>query len=142
MPSYIWLTASSYFLKYLRNSSYTVLGSPFLIYDFAPDPVWISLYMSKIFNLFYQCKLKLQVAHYLALNRCYGFNLSWVKRKSSKAVWKKFTKDAHKKCFICNVMSWRKINKYSYFYSILIFIWGSTYHSLISYSWKPWKGNQ
>ncbi len=36
VQSHIWLTASSYMVKYLRISSY--IGKPFLIYDFAPDP--------------------------------------------------------------------------------------------------------
>ncbi len=42
----IWLTASSYMVKYLCISSY--IRKPFLIYDFAPDPIWISIYMRKI----------------------------------------------------------------------------------------------
>ncbi len=46
----IWLTASSYMVKYLRISSY--IRKPFLIYDFAPDPIWTSLYMRKIFFSF------------------------------------------------------------------------------------------
>ncbi len=33
-------------VKYLRISSY--IRNLFLIYDFAPDPIWISLYMRKI----------------------------------------------------------------------------------------------
>ena len=36
----------------LRVSSYIM--KPFLIYDFASDPIWISVYM-RIFFLFYQC---------------------------------------------------------------------------------------
>ncbi len=45
--SHIWLTASSYMVKYLRISSH--IRKPFRIYDFAPDPIlWISLYMRKI----------------------------------------------------------------------------------------------
>ncbi len=39
-------------IKYLRISSY--IGKPFLIYDFAPDPIKISLYMRKISLLFHQ----------------------------------------------------------------------------------------
>ncbi len=47
VQSHIWLfTASSYMMKYLRILSYFM--KPFLIYDFAPDPIRISLYMSKI----------------------------------------------------------------------------------------------
>ncbi len=44
--SHIWPTASSYTGKYLRISSY--IRKPFLIYDFATAPLWISLYMRKI----------------------------------------------------------------------------------------------
>ncbi len=37
-----------YTVKYIRK--------PFPIYDFAPDPFWISFYMTKSFhNLYYQC---------------------------------------------------------------------------------------
>jgi hypothetical protein len=39
--------------KNLNISSY--IREPFLIYDFAPDPIWISLYMKKILFSFYQC---------------------------------------------------------------------------------------
>ncbi len=39
--------------KYLRISSY--IRKPFLIYDFATAPLWISLYMRKIWFSFYQC---------------------------------------------------------------------------------------
>jgi hypothetical protein len=46
LQSHIWLTASSNMGKYLRIYSY--IRKPFLIYDFATDPLWISLYMSKI----------------------------------------------------------------------------------------------
>jgi hypothetical protein len=46
LQSHIWLTASSYMVKYFRISSY--MREPFLIYDFATDPIWISLYMRKI----------------------------------------------------------------------------------------------
>jgi hypothetical protein len=41
VKSHIWLTASSDMVKYLRISSY--IRKPFHIYDFAPDPIWISL---------------------------------------------------------------------------------------------------
>ncbi len=47
--SHIWLTASSYMVKYLCDlciSSY--IRKPFLIYNFAPDPIWISIYMREI----------------------------------------------------------------------------------------------
>ncbi len=52
LQSYIWLTAS-YIGKYFRISSY--IRKPFLIYDFATAPLWISLYMRKIWFSFYQC---------------------------------------------------------------------------------------
>jgi hypothetical protein len=45
--SHKWLVmASSCMVKYLRIFSY--IRKPFLIYDFATDPIWISLYMRKI----------------------------------------------------------------------------------------------
>ncbi len=50
LQSHIWLTASSYITKYLRISSY--IRKPFLIYDFATAPIWISLYLRKIFFSF------------------------------------------------------------------------------------------
>ncbi len=50
LQSHIWLTASSYMGKYLRISSY--IREPFLIYDFATPPLWISLYMRKIWFSF------------------------------------------------------------------------------------------
>ncbi len=43
---HIWPTASSYITKYLRFSSY--IRKPYLIYDFAPDPICISLSMRKV----------------------------------------------------------------------------------------------
>ncbi len=52
LQSHIWLTASLYMGKYLRISSN--IRRPYLIYDFATAPLWISLYMRKDF-LFYQC---------------------------------------------------------------------------------------
>ncbi len=65
LQSHIWLTASSYIGKYLRISSY--IRKPFLIYDFATAPLWISLYMRKIlfslyqilFSFFYQCRVRM-----------------------------------------------------------------------------------
>ncbi len=44
MQSHIWLTNSPW--KYLCICSY--IRKPFLIYDFAPEPIWISLYIRKI----------------------------------------------------------------------------------------------
>ncbi len=46
LENHIWLTASSSLVKYLRISSY--IRKPFLMYDFATDPIWISLLMRKI----------------------------------------------------------------------------------------------
>ncbi len=43
MQSHIWLTASSWGKICTCTHSYTVLGSP--SYDFAPDPIWISLFL-------------------------------------------------------------------------------------------------
>jgi hypothetical protein len=54
VQSHIWLTTSSYMVKIFMH----FLRKPFLIYDFAPDPIWISLYMRKIFFPFYQCESK------------------------------------------------------------------------------------
>jgi hypothetical protein len=50
LQSHIWLTASSYIGKYLRISSYIM--KPFLIYDFATAPLWISLYMRENLIIF------------------------------------------------------------------------------------------
>ncbi len=56
LQSHIWLRASLYLVKYLRISSY--IRKPFLIYDFATDPIWISLYMRKIsFSFLSVCSL-------------------------------------------------------------------------------------
>ncbi len=46
LQSHIWIKASSYMGKYFCISSY--IRKPFLIYDFATAPLWISLYMRKI----------------------------------------------------------------------------------------------
>ncbi len=43
LQSHVWLTASSYIIT---ASSY--IRKPFLIYDLAIDPLWISFYMRKI----------------------------------------------------------------------------------------------
>ncbi len=48
-----------YMVKYLRISSYT--KKPLLVYDFVTAPLWISLYMRKIwFPFFNQCTLTLK----------------------------------------------------------------------------------
>ncbi len=53
LQSHIWLTASSYMVKYLRISPY--IRKPFLIYDFATAPFWIPHIRGKFNFLFYQC---------------------------------------------------------------------------------------
>ncbi len=50
LKSHIWLTASPYRTKYLCISPY--FRKPFLKYDFAPDPLWISLYIRNFFFIF------------------------------------------------------------------------------------------
>ncbi len=51
LQSHIWLTASSYMRKYLHISSYT--RKPFLIYDFATAPLWISyIYEESLISFF------------------------------------------------------------------------------------------
>ncbi len=50
VQSHVWLTGSPNMTKYLHISSY--IRKLFLIYDFAPGPFWISLFMSKIFFSF------------------------------------------------------------------------------------------
>ncbi len=62
LQSHIWLTASSYMGKYLLISSY--IRKPFLIYDFATAPLWISIYMRKILFSFLSVYL---VLHRLAV---------------------------------------------------------------------------
>ncbi len=49
LQSHIWLMASSYMTKYLRIS--LKIRKPFLIFDFATDPIWISLYIRISFFL-------------------------------------------------------------------------------------------
>ncbi len=72
LRSHIWLTASSYMTKYLCISSY--IRKPFLIYDFATAPSWISLYMRKIFFSFYQCSW--QVTGQAVRHSCCSFHHS------------------------------------------------------------------
>ncbi len=50
LQSHIWLTASSYMLKYLRISSY--IRKPFIKCDFATSPFCIYLHMRTIFFSF------------------------------------------------------------------------------------------
>ncbi len=74
LQSQIWLTTSSYMGKYLRISSY--IRKPFLIYDFATAPLWISLYMRKIwFSLsVYQGSI---VTKFLNLRREFDVHYYW-----------------------------------------------------------------
>jgi hypothetical protein len=53
LQNHTWQTASSQMVNYLHISSY--FRKPFLIYDFALDPIWISLYFRKTFFSFFQC---------------------------------------------------------------------------------------
>jgi hypothetical protein len=61
LQSHIWLTASSYIGKYLPISSY--IRKHFLIYDFATAPLWISLYMRKIWFSFLSVYISLSVQY-------------------------------------------------------------------------------
>jgi hypothetical protein len=49
LQSHKWLTASSYLVKYLHISSYIRKQQA---YDFATGPIWISLFMRKIYFSF------------------------------------------------------------------------------------------
>ncbi len=73
----MWLTASSY-IVYLRISSYIM--KPFIIYDFAPDPIRISLYMRKMFFSFFNSAHGINVnevvwgiQHHTHLLPCYTY---------------------------------------------------------------------
>ncbi len=59
-------TASSYMVKYLRISSH--IRKPFLIYDFATDPIEISLYMRKTSFSFLSVQNKLKFIKFEVLN--------------------------------------------------------------------------
>ncbi len=81
LQSHIWLTApqSSYVVKYMRISSY--IRKSFLIYDFETGPLWISLYVRKIW-FFYQCR-------YCLLNKVDGGRVGWGssnRRRQQKSV--------------------------------------------------------
>ncbi len=55
------LVAKSYMRKgFLIYEEYAYVRRPLVIYDFAPDPCWISLHMRKIFFSFYECSMFLQ----------------------------------------------------------------------------------
>jgi hypothetical protein len=71
VQSQIWLTASSFMVKYQRPSSY--IKKPFLIYDFETDPIWISLYMRKI--LFSFLSVRYAFALCIVHCECYIFYL-------------------------------------------------------------------
>ncbi len=63
VQGHIWLTASTCLVKNLRISSY--IGKPFLKYDFAPDPIWISLYKWGKFSVLsvFESFLYLSISH-------------------------------------------------------------------------------
>ncbi len=63
LHSLIWLIASSYVTKYLRITSY--IRKPFLVYDFATAPLWISLFMRKIWLNFFTSAAKKTFLHKL-----------------------------------------------------------------------------
>jgi hypothetical protein len=63
--------SSSYTVKYLRISSY--IRKPFLICDFAPDPIWISLHMRKI--LFYFLSVQSTVLKITSFLTVYAFTV-------------------------------------------------------------------
>ncbi len=71
LQSHIWLTASSYMGKYLRISSY--IRKPFLIYNCATAPLWISLYIGKF--LFYQCTRLAQILFCFRFRRKMGIQV-------------------------------------------------------------------
>ncbi len=54
LQSHIWLTASSYMVKYLRISSYCMLGNPSSYISLHHAPFWISLHMRTILFYFYR----------------------------------------------------------------------------------------
>ncbi len=72
LQSHIWLTASSSMGKYLRISSY--IRKLFLIHDFATAPLWISLYMRKIWIYF--LSVYLYLLFFLLIILCLHPNLS------------------------------------------------------------------
>ncbi len=76
LQNHIWLTASSYIVKYLRISSY--IRRPFLIYNFANDPIWISYLWGKFRFLFYQCMF-----HKLSSQAFASFLINLVQRQAS-----------------------------------------------------------
>ncbi len=82
LQSHIWLTATSYMVKYLRISSY--IRNPFLIFDFATAPFWIFLYMRKIlFSFLSVCCLALEL-------RAHSF---WVRVAQSQTGYKENVQD-------------------------------------------------
>ncbi len=51
VQNHIWITVPSLMTKYLCISSYITIKKPFVLYDFATDPLWIP-YTRKIFFSF------------------------------------------------------------------------------------------
>ncbi len=71
LQSHIWLTASSYMGKYFGISSY--IRKPFLIYEFATAPLWISLYIRKVWFSFlsvYACTKTVHCSYCILIALC------------------------------------------------------------------------
>jgi hypothetical protein len=75
LQSHIWLTAFSYMGKYLCISSY--IRKPFLIYDFATAPLWISLLYEENF-LFFFISVPGKWQYYTASSCWYTFKASHI----------------------------------------------------------------
>jgi hypothetical protein len=63
LQSHIWLMASSYLGKYFRIFSY--FRKPFLIYDFATAPLWISWYKYEENLIFFFISVETNAATWL-----------------------------------------------------------------------------
>ncbi len=82
LQSHRCLTASSNIRKYLSISSY--IRNPFLIYDFATTPLWISLYMRKIWFTFLSVYSHLHLVMRESMSmRAVSIWWGWWKRGSS-----------------------------------------------------------
>jgi hypothetical protein len=112
LQSHIWLTATSYMGKYLRISSY--IRKPFLIYNFATAPLWISLSMRKIWFSF----LSVQRLRRYFLHCRYLEEISFLQRRRKDFLycsdnqdweenWDFITAEIENRFFHCN--EWEKI---------------------------------
>ncbi len=72
LQSHIWLKASSSMVKYFRISSY--IRKPFLIYDFATAPLWISLYMKTILFSFLSVPPSHDISFYSYVSHVFGIS--------------------------------------------------------------------